>query len=297
MESAEYMDKYAERLQYYSMNERLAFLLSPEVSRLFNHFTGLFDVRIAFHTPDGRELAVGQDKPWCEYCRLLRFGLGDDALCVKADRDGRDRAITEGNLVHYTCHGGLVEAIKPMYSADELIGFVMMGQVRGGAPLPAGKVQRWLAAIGDERLSQAWSSVPIIQKARMDHLLELFSSLVDLILAKHMVSILGRHPLDPVLVRMMEHPDESLSLDDIAGRIGRSPDRTAHLFSEAYGKSFKTLQREIRMNRAVELLSKARNLGMKELAARCGYEDPLYFSRVFKSHFGLPPSRFRKHAG
>jgi AraC-like DNA-binding protein len=51
------------------------------------------------------------------------------------------------------------------------------------------------------------------------------------------------------------------------------------------------------MNRAVELLAKARNLGMKELAARCGYEDPLYFSRVFKAYFGLPPSRFRKHTG
>jgi AraC-like DNA-binding protein/ligand-binding sensor protein len=291
------MDKYADLIQYYSMRERLSFLLSPEVSRLFNHFTGLFDVRIAFHTPDGRELAVGQDRPWCEYCRLLRFELGDEDLCMKTDRDGRDRAMTERNLVHYTCHGGLVEAIKPMYSTDELIGFVMMGQVRGGAPLPAGKVQRWFSSFGDDRLSQAWSSVPGITKARMDHLLPLFSSLVDLILAKHMVSILGRHPLDPVLAHMIDHPEEHLSLDDVADLVGRSPDRTAHLFGEAYGRSFKTLQREIRMNRAVELLSKARNLGMKELAARCGFEDPQYFSRVFKAHFGLPPSRFRKHAG
>lgn len=279
------------------MNERLSFLLSPEVSRLFNHFTGLFEVRIAFHTPDGRELAVGQDRAWCDYCRLLRFELGDDALCVKADRDGRDWAMTERTLVHYTCHGGLLEAIKPMYYSEELIGFVMMGQVRGGATLPARKAQRWSAAVGDDRLSQAWSSVPALRKARMDHLLPLFSSLVDLILAKHMVSILGRHPLDPVLARMMDHPEEHLSLAAVAGLVGRSPDRTAHLFGEAYGRSFKTLQREIRMKRAVELLSKTCTMGMKELAAHCGYEDPLYFSRVFRMHFGIAPSRFRKHAG
>lgn len=291
------MDKYAELVQNYSMSERLSFLLSPEVSRLFNHFTGLFEVRIAFHTPDGRELAVGQDRPWCDYCRLLRFELGDDALCMMADRDGRDRARAERNLVHYTCHGGLVEAIKPMYMEDELIGYVMMGQVRGGGALPAGKQHRWAATLGDDRLARAWSSIPTIHQARLNHLLPLFSSLVDLILAKHMVSILGRHPLDPVLARMMDHPEEQLSLEAVADLIGRSPDRTAHLFGEAYGKSFKTLQREIRMKRAVELLSKARNLGMKELAARCGYEDPLYFSRIFKAHFGMPPSRFRKHVG
>ena len=33
-----------------------------------------------------------------------------------------------------------------------------------------------------------------------------------------------------------------------------------------------------------------------EIAKLCGYEDALYFSRVFKKHFGCAPTAFAKSA-
>ena len=35
-------------------------------------------------------------------------------------------------------------------------------------------------------------------------------------------------------------------------------------------------------------------LGIKQVAEQSGYENPLYFSRVFRRHFGLPPSDFQR---
>jgi len=307
------MDIPADYAHYYSMSNRLSFLLSPEVSKLFNHFTGLFDVRIAYYTPDGRELAVGMDRSWCDYCRLLREELGDDALCVQADRSGRERAMQTRGLVSYQCHGGLLEAVKPLYTNDELIGFIMIGQVRTGDPLPPATADRWATIQAakhagkqtdkqtvkqaDTRLAEGWNTVPLIPRERIGHLLPLFSSLVDLIISRHMISILGRHPLDPIIARMTEHPEEQLDLAAVAALVGKSPDRTAHLFTEACGKSFKNLQKDLRMQHAARLLAGSSNPGMKEVAALCGYGDPLYFSRVFRAHFGLPPSKFRRRTG
>jgi AraC-like DNA-binding protein len=34
-----------------------------------------------------------------------------------------------------------------------------------------------------------------------------------------------------------------------------------------------------------------------EIGELCGYEDALYFSRVFKKHFGCAPSTFAKTRG
>lgn len=79
--------------------------------------------------------------------------------------------------------------------------------------------------------------------------------------------------------------------------VGRSQDRTAHQFTEAYGKSFKALQRELKMKKAAELLTQLKNIGIKEVALRCGFDDPLYFSRVFREHFGIPPSKLRDGTG
>jgi len=279
------------------MNQRLSFLLSPEIARLFNHFTGIFDVRIAYFTPDGTEMVVGLDRSWCGYCRLLRNVLGDNALCIEADRSGRDLARKGKKMVHYQCHGGMLEAVKPVFTGEELIGFIMIGQVRTTDSLPADKERRWADTAADNRLREGWSEVPYIPRNKMEHILALFSSLVDLIISKHMVSILGRHQLDPVIARMTEHPEEQLDLQAVARLIGKSTDRTSHLFDEACGKSFKSLQRELRMKLAAELLAGSKNLGIKEVASRCGYDDPLYFARVFRAHFGIPPSAFRKQTG
>jgi AraC-like DNA-binding protein len=30
-----------------------------------------------------------------------------------------------------------------------------------------------------------------------------------------------------------------------------------------------------------------------EVAEACGYQDPLYFSRVFRAHFNVAPSKYR----
>ncbi len=35
------------------------------------------------------------------------------------------------------------------------------------------------------------------------------------------------------------------------------------------------------------------DLSMKEIAVACGFEDPLYFSKVFKKQTGMPPSEFK----
>ncbi len=287
--------------------DHLSFLISDEALKLFNHFTALFDIRIAFFSPAGRELAVGLGRSWCSYCSLLRTKLGDDALCAQSDRNGRERALESRGLFCYRCHGGLMEAVKPIYAGEELLGFVMIGQVRAETPFPADKAERWAkrsgeadetGAAGPGSLELAWESVPHHPRARLDHILHLFSSLTDLIVSRHMVSVLGRHPLDAVRERMEAHPEEPMTLADAAGLVGRSVDRTAHLFTEVYGKSFKALQKELRMKRAAELLAAgSKSLGIKEVSARCGYEDPLYFSRVFAAHYGMSPSKLRAATG
>ena len=49
---------------------------------------------------------------------------------------------------------------------------------------------------------------------------------------------------------------------------------------------------EIRMRRASDLLGRS-NDPIQSIAAECGYDDALAFSKVFKSKFGVNPSEYR----
>lgn len=44
---------------------------------------------------------------------------------------------------------------------------------------------------------------------------------------------------------------------------------------------------------AAEHLLRTTDLPLAEVAERCGYPDPLHFSRVVRRHFGMAPRRLR----
>ena len=51
---------------------------------------------------------------------------------------------------------------------------------------------------------------------------------------------------------------------------------------------------EIRINKAKTLLSQGNETSMKEICLSCGYQDPNYFSRIFKKTVGQTPTEYRE---
>lgn len=84
---------------------------------------------------------------------------------------------------------------------------------------------------------------------------------------------------------------ESLSLGDLAQLCGLSEHRLSRCFYRAYGMRPMSFLIARRLERALQLLQT--DLLVKDIAAAVGYDDPLYFSRLFKKHYGCPPSAAR----
>lgn len=275
------------------MTSTLEFVFSDEVRSIFDHFTALFGIRIAYYGPDGKELEVGLDRPWCEYCNLIRNELGEDGLCRQSDERWREEALRIGRLVSYRCHGGLYEAVMPLFADSEPIGFAMIGQVRTELAAPGVKLSRWNRLAGDGRLAAAFAAVPSRSSEEMAHILVLFSALVEHIVACRLIEIRGRRRIDLLLDRLRSDCAEDLSLGGAASFLGLSPWRLAHLLKESLGETFKEIQTGIRMNKADELLAAHPDIPIKEVAARCGFDDPLYFSRLYRRLRGCSPSQAR----
>ncbi len=61
-------------------------------------------------------------------------------------------------------------------------------------------------------------------------------------------------------------------------------------FLTAFADTPRRWLKRLRMQHAIELLRDGSNIS--ETAFRLGYEDPSHFSREFKSHYGLAPSKY-----
>jgi len=102
--------------------------------------------------------------------------------------------------------------------------------------------------------------------------------------------------MDPRIERAVTFIEENLSstlrVGQLACQTGVSRSRFQHLIRQETGRSFQALVREIRLNRAKELLAN-KDLQLKAIASMVGYKYPANFTRDFRRRFGDTPSRYR----
>lgn len=91
---------------------------------------------------------------------------------------------------------------------------------------------------------------------------------------------------------MLAHLDQPLQVAHLAAMANVSPSHYFALFKQQTGCSPISFFTRLRMRRARGLLQDS-SLSVKEVAAALGYDDPFYFSRVFKSVHKVAPTEYR----
>lgn len=98
--------------------------------------------------------------------------------------------------------------------------------------------------------------------------------------------------LQPVLTYINMNYNTPITLDMLAKKFGYSKSRFSHIFSETMGTSPIKYINDIRLNNACEMLSST-NLSISAVAFVCGFNDPLYFSKLFSKKYKITPSEYR----
>jgi transcriptional regulator GlxA family with amidase domain len=94
-------------------------------------------------------------------------------------------------------------------------------------------------------------------------------------------------------VKTMEtHIAEPVSLGHLAQAAGISPRQLNRLFRGRLGRSTMQYYRELRLDKAQNLLRNS-PLSLTEIALASGFANSSHFSRLFAQHFGGPPSSCR----
>ena len=84
-----------------------------------------------------------------------------------------------------------------------------------------------------------------------------------------------------------------IGINDIARYVGISRSQLYRAFLQDFGVSPHTYLQRYRINEACSLLRNP-NYSIAEVAGSVGFNDPLYFSRVFKSIKQCPPSAYQR---
>lgn len=97
--------------------------------------------------------------------------------------------------------------------------------------------------------------------------------------------------LQPVFKYIHDHLHQPLRIEELAMIAGLSEKYFIYYFKEALGVTPGQYIYQLKMNRARDLLYN-RQYSVQQIADMLGYADPYSFSKAFKKHYKVPPSRF-----
>ncbi|MBB6733326.1 helix-turn-helix domain-containing protein [Cohnella zeiphila] len=117
----------------------------------------------------------------------------------------------------------------------------------------------------------------------------------------------GEHPQDEML-RLEDSDDELMNraadwlykhaytpfgMSTLSGSLGLSPVQFTRRFRKSFRLTPSDFVRSLRIRKVAELLLDT-DLTLDQIAARCGYENGFYLSRVFSKSMGASPSKYRE---
>ncbi len=100
--------------------------------------------------------------------------------------------------------------------------------------------------------------------------------------------------LNKALKYISENYKNQIKIKELAEMEYISDGHFRVLFKEKTGTTPKNYINDYRLNSACSLLLQT-NMSVKEIAAYVGFDDQLYFSRLFSSRFGISPKKFRNN--
>jgi len=271
---------------------KLGLFFDEEVQRLIDSFAYCFKVKITIFSARMEEMIVGLQNPGSAFCQTIQRKLRFRYRCCRQDKLMCGRCEQKDEPIVYNCYAGNSEIVVPIKIEGNLIGYGLLGQFKTGGKLPEEIIRAWLkAGFPLEELREAYDAQPTFDKPALDNMLRLFSMMIAFIVTREYVRLRRPGVTERVIHWLDEHIAEPLSLDAAAAEVNYSTSTISHTLKHQLGMSFKKICILKKIQRFESIIAGNPALSIQEAAASVGYEDPLYFSRIYKKiRFAAPSS-------
>lgn len=103
---------------------------------------------------------------------------------------------------------------------------------------------------------------------------------------------LENHLIVEIKEYLYRHVEQRIRVSDICDTFGYSKSYLSKLFHEQCGETLVNYAVRIKINRAKDLI-RENNLNFAQISSRLSFDNPQYFSRVFKRYTDMSPTEFK----
>lgn len=267
-----------------------------EVQRLLDDYQKLVGIRIAVFDTDFNEL-YSSPKNLSNFCQCVRQNDSINTECKLCDQKAFRQAKANKNTYIYQCHLGLYEAVAPIYDNEQILGYVMIGQMLDETNIEAKwqYMNRQFTNYTDifSEYKTEYYNLKQMSLDDIEAVSRIMKACASSIWLQHIIDI-ERSPVSERIDNYLEsHYSEKLDTTKVCADLGISKTSIYNSLKEEHGMSLTKYINHYRL-KASKILLKNKKTPIASIAVEVGFDDYNYYTRLFKATYGKTPSQYRK---
>lgn len=250
--------------------------------------------RISVHDTEFQEIAAYPQELGC-FCGLVQQNEEARGICVNNDMSTFNTVRQSQKVYIYQCHFGLFEAVAPLYSMGQLMGYLMMGQLLDTFTASRDYVYQAALPYVEEKdaLRRAVDRISVSTKEKMMSCITIMDICAKYITLSNRVITLKKDLAEEIKRYIYQNYRRKITIELLCKHFFCSRSTLMNAFKKNNCGTLNQYCNTVKMEKAAEILTCSQK-GIREVAGECGFEDQNYFSKLFYKFYRMTPTEYRK---
>ena len=226
------------------------------------------------------------------YCTEIQNIPDGNHSCLLSDKMLLEKCRQTRQMQMHVCHAGLIDIAVPIIHDNEILAFILLGQMRKELDFSAVENQLKALPLNLELMKKYYATLQLYEHERIKSVASIAEMLAKYILLEHLLKPNYNKLIERAVEYINRHLEHPLSVQQIAEHTHISKSALYRNFQTAFGCTLSEYINTQRIKHAAELLQTS-ELSVEEIAQRVGFSGNAYFSKIFKKEKGVSPSKFR----
>ena len=266
-----------------------------KLDRLLLDFYTLTGITISVWNTEFHQISF-QPRDMRAFCRTVKSTekgkhacfLSDRALCLECSKTERP--------TKRVCHAGLIDMAFPIKYKDDILGYIMFGQIADKSAEEMEPIIRRLGktlGLDTARLAEEYEALVQYDEARIDAAANILKQATRYLWLSDYIDIDHDEGAARIDEYIRAHLAEEITVDTLCRALNMPKKRLYAVAHRNFGMPVGEYIGTLRIGEAKRLLEST-DLSIREIAAAVGIEDYNYFAKFFKLRVGLSPLKYRK---